>query len=101
MRVFIAALIVAFVLLSLVADRGASGQRNATGTVAEMHPGEWMLVTNQGMRLPVAFRATTEYEGSGAAIRQGTRVTVWYRSVGERRLVADKVRTLDGAPTLR
>jgi hypothetical protein len=54
-----------------------------------------MLVANQGMRLPVALRETTAYEGDPAAIKPGIRVTVWYRSVGERRLLADKVRMLD------
>ena len=41
----------------------------------------------------------TAYEGSPAAIQTGARVTVWYRSVGERRFVADKVRVLTDAPT--
>ena|SRR5688572_5462333 len=100
MRAFIASLFVV-VLLSVVADRTTSRQSVATGTVAEVHGSEWMLVTNQGMRLPVAFRASTKYEGSRAAITPGARVTVWYRSVGERRPVADKVRTFDGAVPLR
>ena len=89
---FIALLVVAFVVLSMLADRSASTQRVATGTVAEVHAGDWMLVTDPGMRLPVAFREKTIYEGDPAAIRPGARVTVWYRGVGERRPVAYKVR---------
>jgi hypothetical protein len=95
---FMASLVVAFVVLSVLADRGASTQV-ATGTVAEIHAGEWMLVANEGMRLPVAFREKTAYEGDPAAIKTGIRVTVWYRYVAERRPVADKVRMLADAPT--
>lgn len=96
---FLTTLIVAFVVLSALADRGASIQRVATGTVAEVHLGDWMLVTNGQMRLPVAVRATTAYEGNRAAIKPGVRVTVWYRGVGESRPVADKVRVLRDAAT--
>jgi invasion protein IalB len=91
---FIALLVVAFVVLSVLADRSASTQRVTTGTVAEMH-GDWMLVTNTGSRVPVAFREKTVYEGDSAAIKPGVRVTVWYRGMGERRPVASKVRVLD------
>ena len=94
-----ASLVVAFVVLSVLADRGASTQHIATGTVAEVHTGEWMLVANQGMTLPVALRETTVYEGNPAAIKTGIRVTVWYRLVAERRPLADKVRILGDAPT--
>jgi hypothetical protein len=95
---FMASLVVAFVVLSVLADSGASTQRIATGTVTEVHPGEWMLVANQGSRIPVAFREKTAYEGNPAAIKTGIRVTVWYRHVAERRPVADKVRILEDAP---
>jgi hypothetical protein len=88
---FMASLVVAFVVLSVLADRGVSTQRIATGTVAEVHAGEWMLVANEGMRLPVALGETTAYEGNPASIKTGIRVTVLYRSVAERRPVADKV----------
>ncbi|RPI55313.1 MAG: hypothetical protein EHM55_08285 [Acidobacteria bacterium] len=95
----IALLIVAFVVLSVLADSGRSPQRVATGTVAEVHARDWMLVANEGMRLPVALRETTTYDGNPAAIKAGIRVTVWYRSVAERRPVADKVRVLADART--
>jgi len=91
---FIGSLVVAFVLVSVLADRGASVQRIATGTVTEVHAGEWMLVANERMRLPVALRDTTRYEGNPAAIKTGIHVTVWYRRVAERRALADKVRIL-------
>ena len=96
---FMASLVVAFVVLSVLADRSVSTQRIASGPVAEMHAGEWMLVANEGMRLPVALQQKTAYEGSPAALTAGSRVTVWYRLVAERRPVADKVRIHDDAST--
>ncbi len=45
----------------------------------------------------VALRETTAYEGSPAAIKPGARVTVWYRSIGAHRFVADKVRVFTDA----
>ena len=95
---FMASLVVAFVVLSVLADRGASTQHIATGIVVEVHAGEWMLVANEGMRLPVALGETTAYEGDPGAIETGIRVTVWYRNVAERRPVADKVRILGDVP---
>jgi hypothetical protein len=66
------------------------------GTVLEYEPGEWLSFTNDMMD-PGGFRITlgerTVYEG--AAIRPGVVVTVWYRSVAERRPVADKVLAFD------
>jgi hypothetical protein len=91
---FIALVVVAFVVLSVLVDSGKSTQRVATGIVAEVHHGEWMLVGNEGMRLPIALVETTTYEGNPADIKPGIRVTVWYRGVAERRPVADKVRML-------
>jgi hypothetical protein len=96
---FMASLVVAFVVLSVFNDSGAATRRIDTGIVAEVHAGEWMLVANERMRLPVALRETTAYEGNPAAIKTGSRVTVWYRHVAERRPVADKVRILGDAPT--
>ena len=95
---FIASLVVAFVVLSILADGGRSTQRVATGTIADVHADEWMLVLNEHMRIPVAFGETTAYEGNPAAIKTGSRVTVWYRFVAERRPVADKVRIHGDAP---
>jgi len=98
-RAFLATLFVAFVLLSLPADRGAAGQRVITGTVIEWQVAELISVANQqtdpgGVR--IALRKTV-YECDPRAIKPGIRVTVWYRSVGERRSVADKVRVLNDA----
>ena len=93
MRTFIALLFAAVVVLS-VCRQGTSTQLVATGTVAEIHHGEWMMVVDPGMRLPVALVGKTTYEGDRFAIKPGTRVTVWYRGVAERRPVADKVLTL-------
>ncbi len=99
MRMFIALLAVGFVVLLVLAERGTSTQHVATGTVAEIHAGEWMLVAHPGMRLPVTLRETTMYEGNPAAIKPGIRVSVWYRGVAERRPVADRVRVLSDART--
>jgi len=81
------------------ADRGAAGQRVITGTVIEWQVAELISVANQqtdpgGVR--IALRKTV-YECDPRAIKPGIRVTVWYRSVGERRPVADKVRVLNDA----
>ena len=43
----------------------------------------------------MASRLLTVYEGDANTIKVGTRVTVWYRNVSERRLVVEKVRVLD------
>ena len=101
MRAFIASLIVAFVVLSVLADRGRSIQRIATGSVAEVYAGEWLSVASEGTRLQVRLTGTTSYEDDVSDIRPGARVTVWYRFVGERRPVADKVRLSGDASTLR
>ena len=98
-RAFLATLFVAFVLLSLLVDKGAAGQRVITGTVIEWHVAELISVANEqtdpgGVR--IALRQTV-YERDPRAIKPGIRVTVWYRSVGERRPVADKVRVLPDA----
>jgi hypothetical protein len=39
----------------------------------------------------------TVYEGDAGVMKPGVRVTVWYKSVGERRPVVDKVRVLPDA----
>ena len=99
-RGFAASLIVAFVVLSVLADSGTP-QLVITGTVAKFKAREWISVANEAtdpigatnpMGLWIILRDTTTYEGSPAAIKPGVRVTVWYRSVGERRPIADKVR---------
>jgi hypothetical protein len=43
----------------------------------------------------LALRRHTVYEGDASTIKVGVRVTVWYRNVGERRPVVEKVRMLD------
>lgn len=111
-RAFMGSLILAFLILSALADRiGLDGlvtlwgilngdtPRVVTGTVTELHASEWMSVASDtnpiGFR--IALRKTTVYEGSPAAIKSGARVTVWYRNVGERHLVSDRVRVLSEA----
>ena len=100
-RAFLASLVVAFVVLSALADRHAP-QRIVTGTIRESEAGEWLSVATHTMDpkgFPIALRKKTGYEGSPAAIKPGARVTIWYRSVGERRFVADKVRVLPDSAT--
>ena len=100
-RAFMASLVVAFVVLSALADRRAP-QRIVTGTIRESEAGEWLSVathTTDPKGFQIALRETTGYDGSPAAIKPGARVTIWYRSVGERRFVADKVRVfVDAEP---
>lgn len=96
---FLTTLVVTFVVLSALADRRAP-QRIVTGTIREFEAGEWLSVAAQNTDprgFPIALRATTSYQGRPAAIKPGARVAVWYRSIGERRFVADKVRVLPDA----
>ena len=91
-----ASLAVAFVVLSALAD-GPAPQRVVTGTIREFEAGKWLSVATHTTDLkgfPIALRETTAYEGSPATIKPSGRVTVWFRSVGERRFVADKVRVV-------
>jgi hypothetical protein len=106
-RAFILALGVAFVCLSLVADKGPmfvglslrpDRPRSVTGTVTRWRPGEAIAVANVDSGLhgfEMSLRRNTVYEGEPHTIRSGTRVIVWYRNLGERRLVVEKVRVLD------
>jgi hypothetical protein len=106
-RAFVASLIVAFVVLSVLADGNAT-THIVTGTVAGFQAGEWISVVNDQtgpVGHPIALRDTTVYEGRDhhsalvPVIKPGVRVTVWYRNVSERRHVADKVRVLPNAAT--
>jgi len=96
-RVFLASLIAAVVLLSVLTYGGAP-RRVVTGTVTEWHVGELISVASDqnpaGLR--IALRETV-YQGDTRGIKPGARVTVWYRSVGEGRPVADKVRVVAAA----
>ena len=98
-RAFLATLFVAFVVLSLLADRGADGQRVITGTVIDWQAAQLIAVARDRRDprgVQIALRETV-YDGDPRVIKPGTRVTVWYRSVGERRPVADKVSVLPDA----
>jgi hypothetical protein len=67
--------------------------------VTEWRAGESIAVANEQTG-PKGFRIglrNTLYEGDVATIRSGVRVTVWYRNVGERSPVADRVRVLAAA----
>jgi hypothetical protein len=119
-RAFLGSLILGFLLLSAVADRiGLDGlvtlwgvldgntQGSATGTVTDLHAGEWLSVatgpygTTVTIDFRISLRETTAYEGDAAALKPGARVTIWYRNIGERYLVADRVRVLTSARAFR
>ena len=93
-----ASLVIAFVVLLALADRHAP-QHILSGTIREFEAGEWLSVATQSnpKGFQIALRETTGYEGS--PVKPGVRVTIWYRSVGERRFVAAKVRVLPDAAT--
>ena len=95
-RALLLSLVVAFVVLFSGLVHRRAPQHIPTGTIREFAADEWLSVaryTNDPKGFPVALRGTT-YEGNPATIKPGARVTVWYRGVGERRFVADKVRVL-------
>jgi hypothetical protein len=91
--VFVATLCVAFLVLSRLADRGAAGQLVITGTVMTSPTGSIAVANEQTdpRGVQIILRDTV-FEHDRRAITPGTRVTVWYRGVGEHRPVADKVR---------
>ena len=96
--VFLMAFVVALVCLSLVADRSAREQRIITGTVTEWRAGESIGIARTSTpdsRGIVLRLRNTLYEGDTDTIKPGVRVTIWYRNVAERHLVADRVRLLD------
>ena len=93
---FIASLAVAWVVVLLLAGR-SSAQHVVTGTIGEYVAGEFLSVANETtdpMGVQIALRKTTAFDGDPARITPGIRVTVWYRSVAERRPVADRVRVV-------
>jgi hypothetical protein len=74
--------------------------RSVTGTITEFRLGDWVAIKNeQFMPFPLALRDETVYENEDfhtvvdpSIIEPGMRATVWYRNVGERRLVVDRIR---------
>ena len=99
-RAFIASLFGATVLVSVLTYRAAP-QRTTTGTIIESQAGEWIAVANEqtdprGFR--ITLREATTFEGNPTAVSTGAHVTVWWRSVGERSFVADRVRVLSFEP---
>jgi hypothetical protein len=101
MGAFIAALVIAFVVVSALANPG-SGHGVVTGVVGEYLPGARITVGNEttdpmGVRL--VLRETTVFEGDPALIKPGARVTVSYTRPAERWPVADTVRVVASTPT--
>lgn len=98
-------LVIALVVVSALANRGAAVQQVAAGTVVEFKAGQLMAVVNESLDVPLSLRESTVYErripaciANPAALRTGAQVIVWYRGVGERRPVADKVCVRREAP---
>jgi len=99
--------VICFVAFSTLADRGVT-HKVITGTVVEFRADEpiegrsgVIAVINDGVEPhPIALRGTTiDGTSRAGAIGVGTRVTVWYRYVGESRPVADKIRVLPDSAT--
>jgi hypothetical protein len=89
-----AALVVVFVLvISQVVDYRAP-QRVLTGEVVDVRPGDYVAVV-LGPTNPQGVQFSLRGATDSSALRPGARVTVWYRSVGERRFVADRVELVD------
>lgn len=96
---FVASLVMALVGSALT-DTGSS-QHVLTGTVGRYVAGEWISVANETtdpIGVQFTLRETTVFEGDSAFIRRGVPVTIWYRGVSERRLVADRVRIATARP---
>ena len=101
------AFVVAFLALSAVADKGAmfvglsfpirDRSSSVTGTVTQWRAGESIAVGRKQNPKGFAMRLRhdTVYEGDISTIKPGVRVTVWYRNVGERRFVVEKVQVID------
>jgi hypothetical protein len=101
MRAVLPSLVVAFVALSELVDSARAARHVITGTVTEWHGDKLIRVANE-QTVPRGIEITlrdTVCDGDPAEITPGVRVTVWYRSVGERRPIADKVRVLHDATT--
>jgi len=98
--VFVIAFLVAFVGLSLVTDRVARVEHSVTGTITAWRAGQSITVSNEytdPAGIEMTLRSTTTYDGDKHRLNAGALVTVWYRSVGERRPIAERVLVL-GAP---
>jgi hypothetical protein len=102
-RGYFACLLVAIVLVSALVDSARPSEGRVSGTVVEYRSGEWISVANQTTDpegIAIALGDATFYTSQEHAsaepvvIKPGTRVTVWYRFVYERRPVADTVHVL-------
>ena len=80
-----------FMIASAVAERRAP-QRELTGTIAAWRPGEFITLARDAGAITLTLRDTV-YD-NGPVIQPGARVRVLYRSVGERRFIADHVRVI-------
>ena len=103
-----AALVVAIVL-SVVVDHAVEMPHSVTGTLVEFHAGEFLAIVNDQFEPhAMALRERTTYESERShgvvdptIIEPGMQATVWYRNVGERRMVVDRVRVLEDSKSQR
>lgn len=92
-------------LLALWGGRAADQPSVVTGTIVDFRAGGVIsIASDQVEPVPLELREATKYEDQQlrtltelSSIRPGTRAMVWYRNVGERRLVVDRVRVLERA----
>jgi hypothetical protein len=78
----------------LFSARDVTRPHAITGTVRDWQPGEFISVT-RGSYDPVGITFSlrnTGYDDESRSIRIGSLVTVWYKMVGERRLLASRVK---------
>lgn len=79
---------------SLFSVRDVTKPRAITGTVRDWQPGQSISVLrgpDDPDGITFSLRNAT-YDDDPRAIRPGSRVTVWYKMVGERRLLASRVK---------
>ena len=97
-------LVAALCLLYAQLDQPRSRLQQHVGVVTDYEPGEWMAVDpdlESYSPIILTIRNRTKFEGNRLLLQPGVRVVVFYRSVAERRPVAERVRILavDGKKT--
>ena len=78
----------------LFSARDATKPHAITGTVRDWQPGEFISVTrwpDDLVGITFSLRNAV-YDDESRSIRSGSRVTVWYKMVGERRPLASRVK---------
>lgn len=80
------------IAVSLFAGRDTTKLKSMTGTVRDWRPGQSISLARGPDDPGITFSLrSASYEGDANLFQAGRRVTVWYKMVGERRLLASKV----------